>query len=68
MQPAASDSNFEAVPLSISSRMAVLHGDRATQSKHLLILFCSVTNWEQIKYPVNLFLKTWISTNGIIVI
>jgi hypothetical protein len=68
MQPAASDGNFEAVPLSISSRTAVLHGDRATQSKRLLILFCSVTNWEQIKYPVNLFLKTWISTNGIIVI
>jgi hypothetical protein len=58
IQPAASDSNFEAIPLFIGSRTPVLRGEQATRSKHLLILFCSVANWEQIKYPVNLFLKT----------
>jgi hypothetical protein len=68
MQIAASDGNFEAIPLSTSSHTAFLHGERATQSNHLLILFCSVTNWEQIKTPVTLFLKTQISINGIIVI
>jgi hypothetical protein len=45
-QPAASDGNFEAIPLSISCRMPVLYGERLTQSKHLPILFCSVTNWK----------------------
>jgi hypothetical protein len=33
--PAVSDGNFEAIPLSNSYRTAVLHGERATQSKHL---------------------------------
>jgi hypothetical protein len=58
MQPAVSDGNFEVISWPTSSRSAVLHGERVTQSKHLLILFCSVINWEQIKTPANLFLKT----------
>jgi hypothetical protein len=42
--PGASNGNFEAIPLSTSCRTAVLHGEQATQSKHLPIPFCSVTN------------------------
>ena len=44
IQPVASDGTFEAIPLSTSCRTAVLHGEPTTQSKHLPILFCSVTN------------------------
>jgi hypothetical protein len=43
IQPGASDDNLEATPLSISYRTSLLQGERATKSKHLPILFCSVT-------------------------
>ena len=66
-QPAASDGNSEAIPLPSRYRKLVPRGERAAQSKHLLILIPRSLTREQIKYPVNLLLKTALSTNGTIV-